>query len=270
MRNVTAIDGDIILYSVGFASEDDPISHAKHSVKSMIERIKTNTGADDVVVMLSGPDNFRDDVATMQPYKGNRKEAAKPKNYRELRDYMLGKYDCLVSIDVEADDDLGRFLTAPDRDFTPTCASIDKDLNMIPGRHYNWLRDENYEVTEREGQEAFITQLLSGDGTDNIPGLFRIAGKRATKKVKEYCLEPDNFPEMFDRVLETYKSAMEVKLIPMGYDSEYIAELTLDAVEEIGHLLWIQRYGYPKFTDYLEDCVAYEEETRKEAEGSSD
>ena len=60
-----------------------------------------------------------------------------------------------------------------------TIATIDKDLNNTAGWHYNWQKDDLYCVGKIEADRNFYRQLLVGDSTDNIPGLFRITGTKA-------------------------------------------------------------------------------------------
>jgi 5'-3' exonuclease len=64
--------------------------------------------------------------------------------------------------------------------------SRDKDLKMVPGYHYSWGAGKQKEVptrfiSEEEGNKWFFTQLLMGDATDNIPGLYRVGQKNAEK-----------------------------------------------------------------------------------------
>lgn len=49
-------------------------------------------------------------------------------------------------------------------------ASIDKDLLAIPGRHYNFVKQEFYNITPIAGMRHFYFQLIMGDRSDNIPG----------------------------------------------------------------------------------------------------
>ena len=65
----------------------------------------------------------------------------------------------------------------------------DKDLDQIPGRHYNWTTGEAYQVSAREGLTFFFQQILSGDSTDNIPGLTGTGPVKA-KKMLEKCVSP--------------------------------------------------------------------------------
>lgn len=63
--------------------------------------------------------------------------------------------------------------------------SLDKDLKMVPGQHFEWSRtikgkeipSKRIFVTEVDGWRWFFKQLLMGDSTDNILGLFGVGKK---------------------------------------------------------------------------------------------
>lgn len=253
MSIVVHIDGDIIVYSVGFAANDGPVENALHSCKVLLARIMRETDADDYVLHLTGKGNFRDDLATIQGYKDNRKDAPKPHHYEAIRTYLCKKFGAYVSEGMEADDTIGIALTSDTMD-TLVLASLDKDLNMIPGAHYNWRKSELFYIDEDEADKFFIEQLLTGDSTDNIPGLKRITGKVATRRIKQYCTEPDEFTECVDRVRETYL--------------EHAPDLDVDAVlHEIGNLLWIRRYGYDTWEAYYKDRCQDKAESTEDTSG---
>lgn len=252
-KRIVHIDGDIIVYSVGFAANDDPIENALHSVKILIKSITDATEADEYVVHLTGKGNFRNELATIQEYKANRKDSAKPVHYDAIRDYLINHWGAFVTYGQEADDTIGIEMTRPS-DHTLICASLDKDLEMIVGEHYNWRKKENYHVTPEDADKFFIIQLLTGDSTDNIPGLKRITGKVASKSIKEYCIEPDNFTSCIERVYETYR--------------EHAPDLDVcKTLSEIGNLLWIRRYGYKTWEDYA--ATHTEDESREHMDRES-
>lgn len=49
------------------------------------------------------------------------------------------------------------------------CVSLDKDLYNIPGRHYNWVSETFTTVSPIQASRNFYKQIISGDGSDNIP-----------------------------------------------------------------------------------------------------
>lgn len=163
----------------------EPVENALANVKSMVEMALANLGVDvdDMTMYLSGPTNYRDGVATLRPYKGNRDAAHKPVHGPAIKEYMERKYNTVYSVDEEADDVVAynhyaMYLRDP---YSTIIATVDKDLNMIPGLHYNFVKDETYNVTEEDAIRWFYTQLLTGDSTDNIPGIPGCGPKKAEK-----------------------------------------------------------------------------------------
>ena len=74
------IDGDILVYRIGFASEDEAESIAIARCSEFLEDLLLFNGFDSYQGYLTGKRNFRNEIAVSAPYKGNRK-AAKPKHY---------------------------------------------------------------------------------------------------------------------------------------------------------------------------------------------
>jgi len=179
---------------------------------------------------LSGKKNFRKEIATIKPYKGNRSEFQRPVHLNDARDFLVNKYDAIVTDGVEADDALGIRATSGQReDGRVFCiVSNDKDLKQIPGLHYNWVKKEWDEVSEREALRSFYRQLLTGDATDNIPGVEGIGTANAHKIIDPFTKEQG----MWQTVLEEY-----TERYPNGYYNKSVK----NALLELGQLLWIQR-----------------------------
>jgi hypothetical protein len=228
------IDGDIIVYSVGFAAEDDPVAFALHSVKVMVQDILDSCGAKKGILYLTGDGNYRTEEAHPDyPYKGNRKDAKKPRHLGAIRDYMVEHLDAVVAEGEEADDLLGIAATQHGHGI----ATLDKDLNGVAGAHYNWRKKEVYYVSPESADTFFYKQMLTGDATDNIPGLFKMVGVKATKKVIEPLHELETPEEMFAYVRDVYLE---------GYDKVGMCpderEVVVDNwLKHIGRCLWIRR-----------------------------
>lgn len=238
----TGIDGDILLYKCAFACDDEPINIAMSTMDKMINNIVKETEADSYVIFLTGKGNFRDKVATIQGYKENRKDNEKPRHYDELRTHLRDKHDAIVIDGMEADDALGEFLTDSDPEFSRVCASCDKDLLMVSGTHFNINSRTTSVVTPDEGWTTFCIQCLTGDPTDNIPGLKRITGKVATKAIKDSVRELEGNPHaQWGAVCDQYP--------------DNPVELS-----EIADLLWIRQEGMPYWRDYLDSITLPEEE----------
>jgi len=214
------IDGDILVYSVGFSTEDESEEAAILKMDSRIDEITFNCGASDYVVYLS--DNIRNFRKGLFPaYKAHRHQP-KPKHYKALREYLINVEKAEVADNQEADDLLGINQTKD----TIVC-SIDKDLLMVEGWHYNWNRDSVVEVSKPEGLHNFYRQLLTGDATDNIPGIYGIGPKKAND-ILAGC--------------ETVEQYTQAVFAAYRQHFEHCSELeVLDHINIIGKLLYIRR-----------------------------
>ena len=178
------IDGDHIVYRIGFACQKkdketglvtaDPESHTLHSCKQFINQMLEVTGADTYKIYLTGKGNFRYKVR--EDYKANRKGADKPVHYQLVRDYLVKKFKAQVVDGMEADDAL-----ALGQQSDTAIASIDKDLLMVEGRHYNYGKCTWQDVTAKQGEYFFYKQMLTGDRVDNITGIRGLGEKKASK-----------------------------------------------------------------------------------------
>lgn len=82
----------------------DDIANALHSVKVIMDNIKTACKAEVMEVYISGKDNFRDSIPLPTKYKSNRKDVVKPVLLAEVRAYLVKKYHAKVVDGVEVDD----------------------------------------------------------------------------------------------------------------------------------------------------------------------
>jgi hypothetical protein len=216
--------------------EPEPVENCLHSVKLQIESILKAVGTTDYVAYLTGKGNFREKVAPY--YKMNRKDSRKPFHYDAIREYLVKRYGAIVIDGEEADDALGIMQTGEVED-TIIC-TIDKDLDCIAGPHYNFVNDEMYEVSEVEANRNFYSQMITGDATDNIPGIFKITGTRDSKKFHTPLQEMEDPREMWTHVVHTYLTAY-VKQGSACTDLPAIREHVDSKLREIGQLLWIRR-----------------------------
>jgi hypothetical protein len=225
------IDGDIIRYLCGFAIEYDlfhveghghirtktalkeflklnpdakyekeevvePPSNAIQICKNYIAQIERTIGCPSTMI-LSGSTNFRDDIATIKPYKGNRPDR-KPKCFQDLTDWMI-ENGAVVTDGIEADDLMAiRANEIPDE--RGIICTIDKDLLQVPGWHYNFQKDVLQYVDEEQAHFNLCVQILAGDSTDNIQGIPGIGVKKA-EKMLQGC-ESDSDREMV--IIEAY------------------------------------------------------------------
>jgi hypothetical protein len=217
MKLMPIIDGDILCYRVGFACNEETEKVAIRTMADMLEElIFIELSSNIHVGYLTGKDNYRHDIAKTQPYKGNRKDAPRPVHLHSLREYLITAWDFRVADGQEADDAIGIHATLT-RD-NSIIVSIDKDLDMIPGHHYNPVKKDHYYVNDKVALKNFYRQILTGDKVDNVQGLRGIGPKKADKILGDF----DTDLAMYEAVLKAYDGDAE-------------------RVLENGQLLWIRR-----------------------------
>jgi hypothetical protein len=214
----------------------EPIANACSTARATIRRMLDDMGTDKYELFLTGSDNFRTERATIQPYKGNRDTMDRPVLLPEVREYLVKNWGAEIINGEEADDAIGKRMTAPHpASVTPVSCSMDKDLDMLPGAHYNWTKTLYYEVSETEGWRNFFKQMLTGDDTDNIPGLAKVGPKTAEKLLKGYT-KPET---MWSGVFQAWFNR---------YGLRFNEHLSLkEALQEISDLLWIRRYNQERW-----------------------
>lgn len=161
------IEGEFIPASTEFV---------KSLVDGMVEEIREATNFDEYVICLSGKGNFRDQLATLHPYKGNRDhvKVARPHHYGFIGQYILENHPSIVIDDIEADDWCG---IEQRKDLENTVVAFrDKDFYTFPGYHYRFSCGKAqpavpmHWVSQEEANNFFFYQMLIGDNTDNIMG----------------------------------------------------------------------------------------------------
>jgi hypothetical protein len=190
-------------------------------------------------IAITGTDNFRIAAAVTKPYKGNRTKP-KPTHYQAVRDRLVEHYNACITEGEEADDYLGysQYLSwAVDGEDSSCIVTIDKDLDMIPGLHYNFVKEKQYYVDEDEADRFFLHQLISGDSGDNIPGIPGMATKKAAAFLTD---------------VPTSEALAQIRNLYYGHFGDN-ADKVLD---EQATLLWIRRSPNQKWNYYWEEEAA--------------
>jgi hypothetical protein len=167
----------------------EPVENALHNVNTMMDNIleKCDLTEFDVKCYLSSGKTFRHELAVTKPYKGNRDDSHRPTHEEAIRHHIIKKWETEVCDGIEADDAMG---IAQCTSAEETCIiTLDKDLDMIPGLHYNFVQDIHYDVNKETAWKTFCVQLLTGDSTDNIPGLKGVGTVKANKMLDGLPME---------------------------------------------------------------------------------
>ena len=246
------IDADLIAYEAASAADmvdegferrslDWTFAKADEIVEGICEACDVTTPT----LYLTGKDNFRFDIATVKPYKGNRKQE-KPFYLPSVRKYLETAWGAAVVDYMEADDALA--IVAARYDYKDVIiASRDKDLKQVPCIHYSWEVGNQPEwgpelVTEigdihvtlvdkllKNGEPSkaikkisgtgltwFYTQCITGDSTDNIPGLEGKGAGLAYELLKGLESEVDLFRATLGAYKDKYGELAEERLLEQG------------------------------------------------------
>ena len=244
---IWGIDGDVVAYAVSFKSqkEGDDLEDTLLATTAFLRSI-INACGDEGIIYLTGNNNFRfKEAVEGHPYKGHRKDNPKPAFLADVRHHMIQEFDAEVQERQEADDALS--IAACTLGYG--IATIDKDLNGCPGWHYNWRKEEVYYVSELEANRFFYEQMLTGDPTDNIPGLYKMVGQKATAKIKAPLEEMTDPTEMFNYVRGVYLDGYEKVGMCLDEKEEVVDRWLLG----MGRCLWMRReegemWGFPSGT----------------------
>ena len=189
---ISLIDADIVCYRAAATAEQDDFWVARARADETMSRILATLGTDRYKAFLSGSENFRKEIDPS--YKANR-TAPPPRHLEDLKVYLVEEWAALVCDGIEADDALG----INQNDDTIIC-SIDKDLLQIPGKHYNFVKEETFDISAEHGLFNFYKQMLMGDRTDNVTGVPGIGTVKAHRLLNGIGTER----ELFTRVRATF------------------------------------------------------------------
>lgn len=259
------IDADVLRYEIGFSGQykegDEliirPFEFVARLFDEKIQQICDAVWANEPPrLYLTGKGNFRDEIATLKPYKGTRK-TEKPFHFKNLTAYILSHYDVVVAEGMEADDLMCIDQTISLRKglFDTVICTRDKDLRQCPGMHFGWecgnqagfpfsKVDElgwvkEHRKVDKEGREYvsklsgvglkfFYAQLLMGDTVDNIPGLPGCGPAKAYEGVATASSEEELHDKAYQLYYERYGEDAKERMLEQGRLCWMVRELSED------------------------------------------
>jgi 5'-3' exonuclease len=187
------LDGDILAYRAAFWADAEGSEWLENR---LIDDVKRWTPAccTKTVIALScrREDNFRRDW--LPQYKAHRDSSYRPDCLNLSLEIMKQMPNVVEMPRLEADDIMGMMKSSGEA----VCVTIDKDLKSVPGWAYRPQIDPDdfpAEVefhTEQEADRWFYRQWITGDSTDNIPGIWKMGQAKAEKALGETT--PFNWP----------------------------------------------------------------------------
>jgi hypothetical protein len=258
------LDADMIAHEVGHIHDDETgelleWGRMKALAKGRFWSIFHKAQGTSIESWVSGGENFRHDIATIRPYKGNR-DGAERHCADAVKQYLADELNATYCEGIEADDAIATRMWehyrelwkqhdgddyAIARDMEMVIASRDKDLvEGVPGWHFSWrLKKQeaalgaprpNY-VPFVGAIRSFYKQMLTGDTADNIPGLYNIGEKSAWVAQLD---DLDTEGSMHLHVMDKYK--------------KYFGAWARNAFREVGALLHLERSEGDRFIPFDE------------------
>jgi 5'-3' exonuclease len=183
-QRLALIDLDTIMFIIAYrqfkdGNRDNPELVRIH-VRDFISTILVRCRADlySMVYQAKGHSNFR--KYFYPDYKSNRPST--PEFIDVWRDTILEEFESLGAIGVkviESDDVLNIGYHRLKDKYELIIVSGDKDLDQIPGEHYNPRENRSYDLSNEQAVFKLYTQILMGDNTDNIQGIPKVGIKKA-------------------------------------------------------------------------------------------
>ena len=235
----------------------------------MIAKLKTTVNADKYTFFIGGEGNFRYELATLTPYKGERK-TEKPFYFQEARQHIMRKYKAKVVNGIEADDAVSVNLyndwVKTKGNPTKILVHVDKDINMTCGVHYNPDKNLFYFISPEDADYNFALQMVTGDTVDNIIGLPNLGDefrdkyslpKRngAGKKTAELILQDlkgSSLQVLYARVLEAYSSFYTHPYKYTNWKGETVSASPEQLLDENCGLLYMMRKKGEQWLTYKE------------------
>ena len=195
-----------------FSNEKVNLAPFKQRFKELVKGVEDEIAADmlgkckikGIKVFVGDPDtNFRYDF--YPEYKGNRKSGDRSDTFYRLRKWVNKKYGYVKN--TEADDVVAYYV----REKNYIGASFDKDLkNGVAGDWFDTYHARRHmiETSQLEADRFNLIQTLTGDPTDNIKGLPRVAEKTAIKMLDELGWNWDGVVKAYESKGMTEKDAV--------------------------------------------------------------
>lgn len=199
-KKLLLIDADYAPHAYGNRVDIDAIVKTDEWCNHIFDKC----GSTNAIFFLSGDSNFRYDVGTLKPYKGNRKDREKPPQYDNIRNHFINKKPTVVINGAEADDGIAMFATHYEDEYEIWLVTDDKDFGQLPYKQLrhskNQIIDFKHEIvtkqkaitnvatgdieyktyTDYRGDFMLYYQMLVGDSIDSIPG---VPGIGASNKI---------------------------------------------------------------------------------------
>ncbi len=248
MKKTLLIDSNNLIYRIYYmnkarGTDVNTLLVYLRCIKSYVDLVG---GVDELIAvwdsrLCRGQPNFRR-VPTAADYKGNRdrtglEEAHAYDEQIQRAVESLGGNN-MFPRRMEADDVIA-WITHTQQDREITIVTVDKDMYQLINEHVSvytpikkiMVNNSNFtKITGCEHQEFLHIKALTGDKSDNIPGVPRVGDKTA-KKIYKNGIEG----QLTDENFEIYKKNLELMELKHGYTvHDHEIESYQEQFQEVG------------------------------------
>ncbi len=221
--NVAIFDADGIPFVTCFNKKGElekSIYDCIQLTDDYINNIINMVGCNEYILCLTkGKCNYR--LHYNPEYKANRKNVIPIPYSRTIKQYLTDKWGAISMDDYEADDMVLSLNKSIENSFI---ISPDKDLLTTAGYRFNPRTLEWIYTSLYDEQINFWRSMITGDPTDNIPGIIGKGIKYAQK-----VLETTQFNDLPSEILKEYIKYDEQK----GIDLYYMNYKSLKMVDDL-------------------------------------
>lgn len=228
------IDADSLYFRTCMVTQKK--HEVRKSIKNGLKEIENECGIfsePKLRIAIKGKGNFRNDIT--DTYKGNRRELEEhiKQCLGYAHEHLQEAYGAIRCDGMEADDMVAIWAWECIRDKKPyVVVHIDKDLNMIPGAHYNFVKKQHYMVDYEEAHSNFLKQILTGDSADNIPGVHGIGPKKSEKLLEGLAFDR-KWPKVKEQWTSKSQMAISARLLWMSTNQDEVDQANAQVMERL-------------------------------------
>lgn len=213
-------------------------------IETYLKEVNVTTG----MFSIGGGGNFRDNIATVREYKGNR-QSEKPKYFYDVRDYAIRKYNPKITNGIESDDQISLWLyedylkgyrTKNKLLCERVMIDLEKDCRVTPGWHYKPDVDEEpVWISTLEANRWLFTQTIAGDTADNYIGCPRWG----VKKAGDLLADCKTTKDIYQKSLEVYQKVFDEEHKYVSWVGEDVVRSPEEMMHENLRLAFMLREG---------------------------
>lgn len=241
---------------------------AKNILDSKVKEICEKLGTDDYICYTGKGSTFREGMATLMKYKGNRDEMLRPLLLDKMKDYVIKRHNCILVKDIEADDAYSIAVIEGYNSWKRGGEKVigvaeDKDSKQTDGWHFNPNKDDEPRLVagfgklwldakgevDGYGRKWLAYQVMNGDSSDNYKANcfsdITWGDKAAYNQLKDATTDK----ALFQALVDGYKKLYPEKKTVIGWGGKEIEIDWLYVLQENFNLAKMMRTIDEKPTD---------------------